>query len=145
MKNLSSVLSIVLIMISVFSFSQNMPVKKIDYQGSSTNFAVMVTDAPHFKVAFDTAKSLDLKENNYEFEVVIVGMLAKEIVEDESLKPYIDLGEKLGMRIVVCEYALDLLKVDKSLMDSRLEITPNAWIYMFELQDKGYRTLSIQP
>lgn len=136
---------IILLSVANFSYSQNFPVKKIEYGGHSTNFAVMVTDAMHFKVAFNTAASLDLKVNNYNFEIVVVGILAKEIAEDKSLREYIDLAEKLGVKIVVCEFALDLLKVDRSLLDNRLVLTPNAWVYMFELKDKGYNTLTIQP
>lgn len=119
--------------------------QKLEYKGSNKNLAVMVTDAMHFNVAVETAEQLYLKENKLNFEIVMVGILAKEIVENAELKSVIERAISAGAKLVVCEYALDLLQVDKSKVDKRISITPNAWIYMFELQDKGFNTLTIQP
>lgn len=119
--------------------------QKSEYKGSNKNLAVMVTDAMHFGVAVETVEQLNLKENKISFEIVMVGMLAKEIVENTEMKSVIERAIAAGAKLVVCEYALNLLKVDKTKLDKRIAITPNAWIYMFELQDKGYNTLTIQP
>lgn len=114
------------------------------YNGTSTKFGVMITDVMHFMVALETAELMNLKKNGYTFEIVMVGKLAQEIAENTELKAAIDKSEAIGAKLVVCEYALDLFKVDKSKVDKRIEITKNAWLYMFELKDKGYNTLDIQ-
>ncbi len=119
------------------------PVNQEDYiyEGSSTKFAVMVPDVLHFKAGVETAERMHLKENGYKFEMVIIGELSKAIVEDESLKPYLDRAIEAGMNFTVCEYALDLLGVDKSKIDKRVKIIPNGWLRIYELQDKGYNTI----
>lgn len=114
---------------------------KVQYQGSSKKLAVMVSDTGHFKATVETVELLKLKENALTFEIVIAGILAKEIIENQELIKIIDRAEKAGAQLVICEYALDILKVDKSKLDKRISITPNALLYMFELKDKGFNTL----
>lgn len=114
---------------------------KVEYKGANKKLAVMISDVKHFNTTVETAELLKLKENGLTFEIVIVGILAKEIVENKELIKIIDRAEKSDAKLVICEYALDVLKVDKSKLDKRISITPNALVYMFELNDKGYNTL----
>lgn len=124
--------------------AQNKPVKNMDdyeYHEKSTKFAVMVPDALHFIAGVETAERMHLDKNGYTFELVIIGPLAKEIVENEELKAVLERGIKAGMDFSICEYALDLMDVNKAKVDKRIKIVPNAWLRMFELKDKGYNTL----
>lgn len=113
------------------------------YAGKSTKFAVMVGDVLHFRAAIQTAEELQSKKNKYDFEIIIVGELAKIITEDKSLIKDFDQSEILGIQLVVCENALIYFNVDKSKLDKRLLLTKNSWIYMFELKDKGFNTLNV--
>ncbi|QBQ41785.1 hypothetical protein E2P86_11725 [Sphingobacterium psychroaquaticum] len=132
----------VLIFTSNYSNAQTQTFgNKVEYKGAKKKLAVMISDVKRFNTTVETVESLKLKENGLTFEIVIVGMLAKEIVENKELLELIDRAEKSGAHLVICEYALDILKVDKSKLDKRITITPNALIYMFELNDKGYNTL----
>ncbi|MEJ2881469.1 hypothetical protein [Pedobacter sp. GR22-6] len=136
------ILIIALIFISNYSNAQTQTFgNKVEYKGAKKKLAVMISDVKHFNTTVETVESLKLKENGLTFEIVIVGILAKEIVENKELIELIDRAEKSGAQLVICEYALDILKVDKSKLDKRIMITPNALIYMFELNDKGYNTL----
>lgn len=103
----------------------------------------MVSDVLHFKVAIATAEQLKVKEKKLQFEIVAVGELAKALVEDASLVEEFDKAEKMGVKIVVCEIALNFFKVPKEKLDKRLHTTPNALIYMFELKDKKFNTMVI--
>ncbi|WP_162927209.1 hypothetical protein [Flavobacterium anhuiense] len=139
---LTLILLTILIFNSNYSNAQTQTLgNKVEYHGSNKKLAVMVSDVNHFKAAAETIELLKLKENGLTFEIVIVGILAKEIIENQELIKIIDRIEKTGAQLVICEYALDMLKVDKSKLDKRISITPNALIYMFELEDKGYHTL----
>lgn len=139
---LTLILLTVLIFNSNYTNAQTQTLgSKVEYHGSNKKLAVMVSDANHFNATVETVELLKLKENGLTFEIVIVGILAKEIIENQELRKIIDRAEKTGAQLVICEYALDILKVDKSKLDKRISITPNALIYMFELKDKGYNTL----
>lgn len=137
-------LSLVFLASSFSAQAQTKPAPNTDdyvYEGTSTKFAVMVPDVLHFKAGVETAERMRLKENGYKYEMVMIGGLAKAIVEDPELKPILDRGIKAGMKFTVCEYALDLMEVDKSKVDERIEIIPHGWLRMYELKDKGYNTI----
>lgn len=142
--NFSSLLILIssLIFASNYTNAQTQTLSgKVEYKGANKKLAVMISDVKHFNTTVETIEILKLKENGLTFEIVIVGLLAKEIVENKELIKIIDRSEKSGAKLVICEYALDILKVDKSKLDKRINITPNALIYMFELNDQGYNTL----
>lgn len=115
----------------------------IEYNGHSTRFAFLVTNERHFQGVMNTAEKMELKKNNFSLEIVVVGTLVKDLAENKELTKEIDKAENLGVKIVVCEGAMKHFNVPKSQLDKRLLTTPNAWIYMFELKDKGFNTLSL--
>lgn len=126
------------------SISAQEPIKnEATYTGKSTKFALMVSDVVHFQSALNTVEAMNIKKNNFTFEIVVIGKLAKDLVENKDLKTDIDRSEKLGSKIVVCEGALSYFNVSKEQLDNRLFTVKNAWIYMFQLQDDGYNTLSV--
>lgn len=124
------------------TFAQAFNPTPIEYEGESTKFAIMVSDALHFESAVLTAKEMQIKERGYKFEIVAVGVLVKELSEDKALLNAVDESEKLGIKIVICENAMDFFDVKKSDLDQRLKTTKNGWAYMFELKDKGYNTMN---
>lgn len=113
----------------------------LPYAGHSTKFAVMVRDVQHFEGAIRTAGELGVDTRHFSFEIVVLGPMAKSLVEDSTVKAGIDRCEQLGVQIVVCEHAMAHYQVLKAQLDKRIRTTPNGSIYMFELQDKGYNTL----
>lgn len=120
---------------------QTAPASK--YEGQSTKFAVMVTDVQHFRAAILTANEMNVKGNRYSFIIVVAGELAKNMVEDSSLLDDIVTSEKIGVKIVVCENALNYFNIPLEKLDRRVSTTKNSWIYMFQLKDKGYNTLTV--
>lgn len=146
MKNIKTLIAL----LAIFTFwaipnpvSAQEAAKTVKYNGHSTKFAFLVTNTHHFKGVIATADQMDVKKNDFSFEIVVVGKLAKELVENEELIKLIDKSQKLGVKIVVCEGALSRFNVPKSTLDKRLLTTPNGWIYMFELKDKGFNTISL--
>lgn len=97
----------------------------------------MVGDVLHFRAAIQTAAELQSKKNKYDFEIIIVGELAKIIAEDKSLIKDFDKSEILGIQLVVCENALIYFNVDKSKLDKRLLLTKNSWIICLILKTKA--------
>lgn len=113
----------------------------LPYDGPSTKFAVMVKDVLHFEAAILTASEMGVDKRHFKFEIVVVGSLAKSLVDDSVAKADISKCAALGAQIVVCEHAMEYFKVSRGQLDARIHTTPNAWVYMFELQDAGYRAL----
>ncbi|MFZ4861944.1 hypothetical protein ACL9RF_07135 [Sphingobacterium sp. Mn56C] len=116
----------------------------VQYKGTSTKFAILLSKAGHYPVAVSTAESMAIKKNNYAFEIVVMGELAKELADNKSLLPFIQKAEELGVKTVVCEQALAFFNTPKAALHPSIQTTANAWIYLFELKDKNYNSLSIQ-
>lgn len=132
---------LLLIATPILSLAQQ-KTSSIEYVGKSTKFAMLVSDIPHFEGAIRTAEELGVSKTHFSFEIVLVGPLVKSIAEDKSLMPDIDKATDLGIKLVMCEHAMAHFGVEKGQLDKRIATTPNAAIYMFELQDRGYNTLA---
>lgn len=102
----------------------------------------MVGSIEHFKAAILTADQLQKNNRNFTIEVVAVGKLVKDIAEEQTLLEDINKAEALGVKLTVCEVAMASNKVSKNKLDKRIVTIRNGWVYMFELQDKGYNTIS---
>ncbi|MCH1907207.1 DsrE family protein [Stenotrophomonas sp. Y6] len=120
-----------------------MPDIVIPYEGTSTKFALMVSDVLHFKAAVLTAKQMDVKKKGLTFEIVAVGAVVKDLANDHSLAEWFAKSEDYGAKIVVCENAMAVFGVTKDQLDKRLSTTRSGTIHLLELKDKGYNTLHI--
>ena len=78
-----------------------------------------------------------------DFQIVLISAVAKDLATDESLKDFIEISEKAGLRIVVCESAMNHFGVKKSDYHPSIETTPDGFVYMFGLQEKGFKTISL--
>lgn len=140
---LSFILSLLFLSTSSLIYGQgSITVNKPGYEGDSDKFAIMLSQPKHMETAIVTAEMLDIANRGYTFEVVMVGPLAKEMSENPDFKKYIDMSEKLGIKLSVCGIALERQGVDESKVDERIHITANAWLRIYELQDKGYNVIT---
>ncbi len=141
--NLSLLLSILFLSTSSLLYGQTeITVNKIAYEGHSDKFAIMISQPRHIKTAIATAEAMDIEKHNYSFEVLMSGPLAKEIAINPDFKKYIDISEEMGIDLSVCAIALGRQGVDEAEVDERILITPNVWIRVFELKDKGYNVIT---
>ncbi|TXE07367.1 DsrE family protein [Gelidibacter salicanalis] len=106
-------------------------------------YALLVSNARYFQAAVRTGESLKANAPEMDFEVVLVGQVVKDIVTDVSLTKTIELSKKLGIRLVVCEAAMNHMQLKKSDYHSAIEFTPDGFIYIFGLQESGYKTITL--
>ena len=66
-------------------------------------YAILVPNARYFQAAVMTGKTLKTNNPKMDFEIVVISAVAKDLATDESLKSFIEISEKVGVRIVVCE------------------------------------------
>jgi len=106
-------------------------------------YALLVSNARYLQAAVRTGESLKANAPEMDFEVVLVGPVVKDIVTDESLIKTIEQSKKLGIRLVVCEAAMNHMQLKKSDYHSVIEFTPDGFIYLFGLQESGYKTITL--
>ncbi len=118
-----------------------------DLQGvelQSTKYAILVADIPHLISGLEVAEKMRVKANHFKFEIVITGNAVKEIVSNPDWKDLLDRSEEVGVRLTLCEKSMRRHHIQKSEIDRRFGTTPNGMVRIFELNDKGYNTVTMQ-
>lgn len=105
-------------------------------------YGILVMKAQHLKAAILTGKQLKDKSQLIDFQILICGQLVKEISNEVDLKKVI--SESVadnGLKILVCGLSIHQFQVDKTNLPKEASITENGLLYMFGLQEQGYKTV----
>jgi intracellular sulfur oxidation DsrE/DsrF family protein len=106
-------------------------------------YALLVQNSKHFMVSVMTGEEYKTKNTGIQFEIVLIGEVVKDLAEKEDLKPFIEKAQKTGVKIVVCEFAMEKLGVKKSQYQPSILTTPNGFTYLFGLQELGFKTITL--
>ena len=106
-------------------------------------YALLVQNSKHFMVSVMTGEEYKTKNTGIQFEIVLIGEVVKDLAEKEDLKPFIEKAQKTGVKIVVCEFAMNKLGVKKSQYQPSILTTPNGFTYLFGLQELGFKTITL--
>lgn len=111
---------------------------------SNGKYALLVMNPKHFKVAIMTGEMFKNKSKNIDFQIVTCGEVVKEISTNEELKKtVIEAVKNYGLKIVVCGLTVKQLNIDKTLLPTETPIVNNGIVYMFGLEELGYKSISI--
>lgn len=107
-------------------------------------YAMLVMKAQHLKAGIKTGIAFKSESEKIDFQIVACGMLVKEISEDAELQELIQNSvSDHGLKILVCGLSIQQFGVDKTLLPDETPITDNGLIYMFGLQELGYRSITL--
>lgn len=106
-------------------------------------YAILVQNSKHFMVSVMTGEEYKVKSPKIQFEIVLIGDVVKDLAENPELKPFIEKAQKTGVKIVVCEFAMEKLGVKKSQYQPSIRTTPNGFTYLFGLQELGFKTITL--
>jgi len=106
-------------------------------------YALLVQNSKHFMVSVMTGEEYKTENPDIQFEIVLIGEVVKDLAEKEDLKPFIEKAQKTGVKIVVCEFAMEKLGVKKSQYQPSILTTPNGFTYLFGLQELGFKTITL--
>lgn len=105
-------------------------------------YALLVMKVQHLKAAIQTGIEFKTKSRKIDFQIVTCGELVKEISLDKALQNLIhNAVNQHGLKILVCGLSITQFKVDKTLLPEETHLTENGLIYMFGLQEQGYKTV----
>ncbi len=105
-------------------------------------YAILVQSTKNLRASIMTGSEMKQANPALTFEIVIMGQMVQEL-NDKELRPILDGANKAGIKLVVCEFALQVYGVDLQNLPAYFVGTPNAHKYMFQLNEKQYNTLSI--
>lgn len=109
------------------------------------NYVVLTKKVPQLQPIILTAESLKAEDGGAfgDFQVIICGKEIGDITETEKISDFIKKAEKAGVQIIACGFSLNKFKVDKTKVPKEIEVVENGILYNFQLQKKGYKSLSL--
>ncbi len=105
-------------------------------------YAILVQSTKNLRASIMTASEMKQANPAIAFEIVIMGQMVQEL-NDSDLRSTLDAANKAGIKLVVCEFALQVYGVALQDLPAYFIGTPNAHKYLFQLNEKQYNTLSI--
>lgn len=106
-------------------------------------YAILAQSSRHLTGAVIVGAEIKKDFPDVQFVVGMAGPVVKELAEDESLKETVETAKKNGIKLIVCEFAMNRLNVKKTDYDSYIQTTPNVYRFMFGIQEIGFKILSL--
>jgi intracellular sulfur oxidation DsrE/DsrF family protein len=136
------IFSSLFLMLALFN---NANLQAQDVDSSKNNYVVLTTKVPQLQPIILTAEALKAEEGDAfgDFKVIICGKDIGQITDPEKINEFILKAEKAGVQIIACGFSLNKFKVDKTKVPTGMDIVENGILYNFQLQKKGYKSLSL--
>ncbi|MEH6406803.1 MAG: sulfur reduction protein DsrE [Leeuwenhoekiella sp.] len=109
------------------------------------NYVVLTKKVAQLQPIILTAEALKAEDGDAfaDFEIIICGKEIGDITETEKIEGFIEKAEKAGVHIVACGFSLNKFNVDKAKVPKEIKIVENGILYNFQLQKKGYKSISL--
>ncbi|MBO2545345.1 MULTISPECIES: sulfur reduction protein DsrE [Flavobacteriaceae] len=114
-------------------------------QDMKHNYVVLTKKVPQLQPILITAENLKKEDGEHfgKFEVIICGKEIGDITDPAQMEEFIARAENLGVELVACGFSLNKFKVNKEEVPKEMKIVENGILYNFQLQKKGYKSLSL--
>lgn len=111
--------------------------------GESGEYALLVRTFRHVKGAVITAEQMGGPNSYDDYRIVVIGKAAAALAEEEAAGEWARRAEEAGATIEVCGIAMERLGVTESDLPDGVTVVPNGFLRMFELQERGFNTISL--
>ena len=106
-------------------------------------YAILAGNYKHFEGSVRTGLRMRQGKPNLQYQIVMIGRVVKEITTDEHLLALVEDCKTAGIEIVICQNAMKALKVTKADLHPYIETTSSAFLYMFGLQENGFKVVNL--
>lgn len=108
----------------------------------SNSYTLLIRNFNHLKAAVKTVEMMTEDSPNAinNFEVVICG---KKITTINDHRALIKEAQNKGITLTACGMSMNKFSMDKDELPKGVESVPNGLIRVYELQDKGYKTITL--
>ncbi|MFC3811450.1 DsrE family protein [Lacihabitans lacunae] len=145
MKNISPMVFIILLFGNYLALGQTTEtIDKIEKSiKADGKYAILAGNYKHFEGSVRTGLRMRNGNPNLQFQIVLIGMVVKEITTDKNLLALVEDCKTAGIQIVICQNAMKALGVSKSDLHPYLETTSSGFLYMFGLQENGFKVITL--
>ncbi|WP_372639271.1 DsrE family protein [Fodinibius sp.] len=111
------------------------------HPGTEQDYAMLVRNYNHLRAAVKTVDMLsDDNHNIGNFEVILCGNKITQINSNEDL---INEAQQKGITITACGMSMNKFSIDESELPDGVQVVQNGLIRIFDLQEKGYQTITL--
>ena len=109
------------------------------------NYIMTTGVANYVPVMIMTAAEMKKEEGKQfgEFQIVIYGAAVKQFEDKVEGQKLIDMANKAGATIILCDLALKHFGISKESLPEGVKIIHNAFKYNLNMKNKGYTLLSV--
>jgi intracellular sulfur oxidation DsrE/DsrF family protein len=145
MKNVSPIVFMILLFGNYLAFGQTTEtIDKIEKSiKADGKYAILAGNYKHFEGSVRTGLRMRNGNPNLLFQIVLIGMVVKEITADKNLLALVEDCKTAGIQIVICQNAMKALGAPKSDLHPYLETTSSGFLYMFGLQENGFKVITL--
>jgi len=144
MRILILVVSFLILGLNTQPVSANNPI--ITNMPNEVNNYIMTTGVANYvPVMIMTAAEMKKEEGQKfgEFQIVIYGAAVKQFADKEEGQKLVNMAKEAGATIVLCEFALKHLGIEKESLPEGLDYVHNAFKYNLNMETKGFIVLSV--
>lgn len=119
--------------------------KAQEIDNDKNNYVVLTKKVEQLQPIILTAASLKIEDRDVfgDFQIIICGKEIGDITNTEKISDFIIKAEKAGVKIIACGFSLNKFKIDKTKVPKEIEVIENGILYNFQLQKKGYKSISL--
>ena len=88
-------------------------------------------------------KIIDLQSHSPLTDYFVIAHVNNQKMMTAVIDNVVEKAEKAGVQLVACGFSLNKFKVDKTKVPEEMSIVENGILYNFQLQKKGYKSLSL--
>ena len=135
-------LSSILLVLTLFSANKT---QAQQINNDTNNYVVLTKKVPQLQPIILTAEALKAEDgtNFGDFKIIICGKNIGDITNPKKMKDIIEKAENTGVQLIACGFSLNKFKVDKTKVPKEIEVVENGILYNFQLQKKGYKSISL--
>jgi intracellular sulfur oxidation DsrE/DsrF family protein len=136
------IFSSIFLMLSLFS---NTHLEAQQLNSSKNNYVLLTKKVAQLQPIILTAEALKAEDGESfgDFQVIICGREIGDITDSEKMDPFIKKAEKAGVQLIACGFSLNKFKIDKTKVPKKMKIVENGILHNFQLQKKGYKSISL--
>lgn len=142
MRKITSILTLVL----AFAFTKNAFAQNLEnIDKSKTNYIVLTKKVPQLKPIYLASEEMKIDDGaDYgEFQIVFCGKDIPQLTDKELMKPYLELLNKGGVKLIACGFSLKKFGVNPKDLAEGIEIVDNGIAYSLKLKKRGFLSMDL--
>jgi len=106
------------------------------------NYAILIRKINHLNAALKTVSMMEKEDDNAinRFEVVICGKSVTQLNNNTDL---VSKATQAGITLSACGMSLNKFSISKDELPEGIGVVANGLIRIFELQEEGYKTITL--